>query len=226
MSGPGGWRRPPTWPAAGRHRTPATAPAPTPTPQPVVLADGRHPVFLKTVDPAGRSITFDLIQLSFGAEITIPLAAGLTLLMAGVMALPTQADAASTASPPPVPLGTHSFGHLARTDAIVAEAGPAEVGCTSRKREPPTPVDLRGGADGSIWLLDGGQPPAAGLVAGPTQPPARTVALPFKAAVDLALRPGVGPSPRTSMRWCCGRRSRWLPSGPCPRSGSGWRPRR
>ena len=124
MSGPGGWRRPPTWPAAGRHRTPATAPAPTPTPQPVVLADGRHPVFLKTVDPAGRSITFDLIQLSFGAEITIPLAAGLTLLMAGVMALPTQADAASTASPPPVPLGTHSFGHLARTDAIVAEAAP------------------------------------------------------------------------------------------------------
>jgi hypothetical protein len=53
-----------------------TAPAPkapgpdgtTPGRQPVVLADGRHPVFLKTVDPAGGSITFDVIQLYFGDE--------------------------------------------------------------------------------------------------------------------------------------------------------------
>jgi hypothetical protein len=41
---------------------------PTPTRQPVVLVDGRHPVIIKTVDPAGRSITFDLIQLYFGEE--------------------------------------------------------------------------------------------------------------------------------------------------------------
>ena len=40
----------------------------TPTRQPVVLVDGRHPVFLKTVDPAARLITFDLIQLYFGEE--------------------------------------------------------------------------------------------------------------------------------------------------------------
>jgi hypothetical protein len=33
-----------------------------------VLIDGRHPVFLKTVDPAERLITFDLIQLYFGEE--------------------------------------------------------------------------------------------------------------------------------------------------------------
>jgi hypothetical protein len=33
-----------------------------------VLVDGRHPVLLKTVDPAGGSITFDLIQLYFGKE--------------------------------------------------------------------------------------------------------------------------------------------------------------
>jgi hypothetical protein len=52
----------PTTPTA-----PASAPT-TPTPQPVVLLDGRHPVFLKTVDPAGGSITFDLIQLYFGEE--------------------------------------------------------------------------------------------------------------------------------------------------------------
>jgi hypothetical protein len=51
---------------------PATkAPAPVgddTTKQPVVLVDGRHPVFLKIVDPAGRLITFDLIQLYFGEE--------------------------------------------------------------------------------------------------------------------------------------------------------------
>jgi hypothetical protein len=54
----------------------ATAPPATkaPTPggttksPPVVLVDGRHPVFLKTVNPAGRLITFDLIQLYFGEE--------------------------------------------------------------------------------------------------------------------------------------------------------------
>ena len=33
-----------------------------------MLVDGRHPVFLKTVNPAGRLITFDLIQLYFGEE--------------------------------------------------------------------------------------------------------------------------------------------------------------
>jgi hypothetical protein len=50
---------------------PPAAPGPadtTPTRQPVVLADGRHPVIIKTVDPAGGSITFDLIQLYFGEE--------------------------------------------------------------------------------------------------------------------------------------------------------------
>jgi hypothetical protein len=30
--------------------------------EPVVLADGRHPVRLKTIDPARRAVTFDLIQ--------------------------------------------------------------------------------------------------------------------------------------------------------------------
>ena len=49
--------------------TKAPGPAdPTPTRQPVVLVDGRHPVIIKTVDPAGGSITFDLIQLYFGEE--------------------------------------------------------------------------------------------------------------------------------------------------------------
>jgi Flp pilus assembly protein CpaB len=30
--------------------------------QPVVLADGRHPVYLKTIEPYRRTITFDLVQ--------------------------------------------------------------------------------------------------------------------------------------------------------------------
>jgi hypothetical protein len=48
--------------------TRAPAPGGTTKSPPVVLVDGRHPVFLKTVDPAGRLITFDLIQLYFGEE--------------------------------------------------------------------------------------------------------------------------------------------------------------
>jgi hypothetical protein len=54
-----------TAPPATRAAGPAD---PTPTRQPVVLVDGRHPVIIKTVDPAGGSITFDVIQLYFGDE--------------------------------------------------------------------------------------------------------------------------------------------------------------
>jgi hypothetical protein len=35
---------------------------PSPASQSVVLADGRHPVFLKTVEPYRQTITFDLVQ--------------------------------------------------------------------------------------------------------------------------------------------------------------------
>ena len=47
------------------------APAPTGGPitrQPVVLVDGRHMVYLKTVDPNRRTIRFDLIQFYGGDE--------------------------------------------------------------------------------------------------------------------------------------------------------------
>jgi hypothetical protein len=48
---------------------PATpAPSTAPAPEPVVLADGRHPVYLKTVDPSRRTITFDLIQMYWGDD--------------------------------------------------------------------------------------------------------------------------------------------------------------
>lgn len=39
-------------------------------PEAVVLADGRHPVYLKTIDLSRRTITFDLIQLYWGDEAT------------------------------------------------------------------------------------------------------------------------------------------------------------
>ena len=42
----------------------------TATSEPVVLADGRHPVYLKTVDPDRRTITFDLIQFFTGEAAT------------------------------------------------------------------------------------------------------------------------------------------------------------
>jgi hypothetical protein len=41
--------------------TPTTAGGATNS-EPVVLADGRHPVLLKTIDPGQRTVTFDLVQ--------------------------------------------------------------------------------------------------------------------------------------------------------------------
>jgi hypothetical protein len=41
---------------------PATTVGGTTYSEPVVLADGRHPVYLKRVDPAAHRVTFDLIQ--------------------------------------------------------------------------------------------------------------------------------------------------------------------
>jgi hypothetical protein len=53
--------------------SPAEAPASTSgttTSQPVVLADGRHPVLLKSIDANQRTITFDLIQWYQGDDAT------------------------------------------------------------------------------------------------------------------------------------------------------------
>jgi hypothetical protein len=59
----------PAAPAAAAPAAPPASPATNAqagqraaTSQPVVLADGRHPVFLKTVEPYRQTITFDLIQ--------------------------------------------------------------------------------------------------------------------------------------------------------------------
>jgi hypothetical protein len=67
LSGCGGAEQP-----GGAAGTPATTVAPTSTTaatatsEPAVLADGRHPVYLKTVDPDRGTITFDLIQFFTG----------------------------------------------------------------------------------------------------------------------------------------------------------------
>jgi hypothetical protein len=60
----------------GAGGTPASSAAPVSTAagpatsEPVVLADGRHPVYLKTVDPDQQMITFDLIQFFTGEAAT------------------------------------------------------------------------------------------------------------------------------------------------------------
>jgi hypothetical protein len=65
---------------SGAGGAPATTAAPAPTAatpttsEPVVLAAGRHPVYLKTVDSDRRTITFDLIQF-FTGEAAIKAAA-------------------------------------------------------------------------------------------------------------------------------------------------------
>jgi hypothetical protein len=56
-------------PAATDAPAPTAAGTPT-TSEPAVLADGRHPVYLKSVDPDQKTITFDLIQFYTGDAAT------------------------------------------------------------------------------------------------------------------------------------------------------------
>jgi hypothetical protein len=61
---------PPASIAAPAATATTTATAPT-TSEPAVLADGRHPVQLKKVNSAGRTVTFDLIQFFQGEQAAI-----------------------------------------------------------------------------------------------------------------------------------------------------------
>jgi hypothetical protein len=56
--------------ASATTAAPAPTAATSTTSEPVVLADGRHPVYLKTVDPDRPTITFDLIQFFTGEAAT------------------------------------------------------------------------------------------------------------------------------------------------------------
>jgi hypothetical protein len=58
----------PTAPANGPATNPPSPQGGATSGQPVVLADGRHPVYLRTVDPDSRKLTFDLIQFYFGDD--------------------------------------------------------------------------------------------------------------------------------------------------------------
>jgi hypothetical protein len=72
--------KPPTVSAPPAVTTPPATKAPAITTPPttsrhstskaVALADGRHPVYIRTVDPDSRKITFDLIQFYFGDDAT------------------------------------------------------------------------------------------------------------------------------------------------------------
>jgi hypothetical protein len=64
-------------PAAAPDTAPTSPVGQTPTtgnptnPEPAVVADGRHPVLLKTIDPGRGTVTFDLIQYFHGDQATI-----------------------------------------------------------------------------------------------------------------------------------------------------------
>jgi hypothetical protein len=110
---------------------------------------------------------------------SLAVAAGLALVLgAGV-----QPAAATSSVPPPVALGVHRFGHLPPPDAIVARAGPDEVGFSS----PPKGADgisigpwsFDVAQDGSVWLLDEVNHQLLVWQAGQPDGPARSVPLPM-----------------------------------------------
>jgi hypothetical protein len=80
------------------------------------------------------------------------LVASLAVLLAGTMLQPAKAAPVKWVA---VSLGTHRFGHPSAPNAIVARAGPEDVGWEMPKQGPfmgPWSFDVAG--DGSIWLLD------------------------------------------------------------------------
>lgn len=122
--------------------------------------------------------------------LALVLLGALALLMTTVIGPPMRA-VASRADLLVVPLGTHRFGHLALPDAIVAQAGPDEVGWES---PPPGADGVSFGPwsfdiarDGSTWLLDEVNHRLLVWRPGLPNQVAKTVPLPFKAAVDLAV---------------------------------------
>jgi hypothetical protein len=140
----------------------------------------------------------------------LALAAGLAL----VLGARVQPAAATSRVPPPVALGIHRFGHLRPPDAIVARAGPDQVGFSSPPKGAdgisygPWSFDIA--PDGSVWLLD--EVNHQLLVWQPGRPdrPARTMPLPldplerianFTVAPDHTVYatyvPPPGPGPKT-----------------------------
>jgi hypothetical protein len=129
------------------------------------------------------------------------LVATLAVLLAGTMLEPARATPVKWVA---VSLGTHRFGHPSAPNAIVARAGPEDVGWEMPKQGAfmgPWSFDVAG--DGSIWLLDEVNNRLLVWQAGRPEQPARIVPLPklpFWPA-DFALGPGgaiylTSPAPR------------------------------
>jgi hypothetical protein len=122
------------------------------------------------------------------------LVASLAVLLAGTMLQPAKAAPIKWQD---VQLGAHRFGHLRAPDAVVASAGPKDVGflepppnggCGCYVAEGPSSFDVA--RDGSIWLLD--ELNHQLLVWQPGRPtrPVRSVRLPRDLrVVDFALGP-------------------------------------
>ena len=99
-----------------------TTPGGTTNSEPAVLADGRHPVYLKTVDPAGRMITFDLIQFYQGDQATV------------------EAAKDHQESPPPNDYYIRNVNPMLRTLATAGDAGITVNNLLNTQQ--PTPVGL------------------------------------------------------------------------------------
>lgn len=115
------------------------------------------------------------------------LVAGLALLLAGAMFQPAAASSVTWLT---VRLGTHRFGHLSKADAIVAKAGPKDVGFwTPENGEGPGigPWSFDVARDGSMWLMDEFNDRLLVWSRGRPKRPARIIPLPFPAPVDFAL---------------------------------------
>lgn len=116
--------------------------------------------------------------------------AGLTLLLA---AITLGTAAASPIKWVSVPLGTHQFGHLRSPDAVVARAGPNEVGfkrggtgCGCMDG-PGGPVLFDVARNGSIWLFDVLNHRLLFWQSGQPRHPARTIKLKGLDVRDFAL---------------------------------------
>jgi hypothetical protein len=147
-----------------------------------------------------------------GGRLVVRVLLGLAPLF-GVLGIPS-ALAAPT-DPTPVDLAVHEFGHLASPEAIVAVAGPDEVGFDDPgegSANGPWSFDV--GVDGSVWLLDQVNNRVLTWSAGQPAHASRVVPLPaeeVRAAADLALGPDgtiylsylpQAPNPRKTLQVC------------------------
>jgi len=104
--------------------TPTTTGGPT-NPEPVVLADGRHPVLLKTIDPGRGTVTFDLIQYFHGDQATI------------------EAAKDHQESPPPNDAYTRNLNPKLRTLAVRANATITANQLAGSNQDIPPPVRVK-----------------------------------------------------------------------------------